>query len=154
MIRHRATSRLFITGPGCLAAAVCAFGTTRLAMAGDDDIAGGQTLPDSAPAELAAEALAILSPPFAAAVLPDESLAVSPADGAAPAQELAAGLDVAIQHNQRKFRSSAVSWMTQRSAAMGRMTDLLLSGSDSGWHLVVDPRGADEYILEWKIRFR
>jgi hypothetical protein len=113
---------------------------TRVASADDTDV--GPAAQD-----------ALLSPLFAAAT-PDDLLVPASSTSAIPAQELAAGLDVKVDQSRRRFRSGAVSWMMQRSAAMGRMTDLLLSGSDTGWHLVVDPRGSDEYILEWKIRFR
>jgi hypothetical protein len=97
---------------------------------------------------------AMLSPPFVAAVVPADMPGTASSGSAIPAQELAASLEVSVAHKRRRFRSGAVSWMTQRSPAMGKMTDLLLGGADTGWHLVVDPRGADEYILEWKIRFR
>lgn len=77
-----------------------------------------------------------------------------PVDAAAPAQELAAGLDVQVTQKRRKFRARAIDWMSERSLAMGHMTDLLLGGADEGFHLVVDPSGDDQYILEWKVRFR
>ena len=98
--------------------------------------------------------LAVLKPLFNTADMPPDGIEQTAADGAAPAPELAEGLNVRIDQKRRKFRSSAVRWMAQRSLTMGTMTDLLLTGSDTGWHVVVDPRGADEYILEWKIRFR
>jgi len=76
------------------------------------------------------------------------------AAAAAPAQELAAGLDVQVTQKRRKFRAQAIDWMADRSLVMGHVTDLLLGGADEGFHLVVDPSGDDQYILEWKVRFR
>ena len=73
---------------------------------------------------------------------------------AAPAAELAAGLDVQVEQKRRKFRTRVVDFMQDRSAAFGHMTDFLLGGADSGWHLVVDPVGDDEYVLQWKAKFR
>jgi len=100
------------------------------------------------------EPLAVLNPLFTTADMPPDGIEQTAADGAAPAQELAEGLNVRMDQKRRRFRNSAVRWMAQRSVTMGTMTDLLLTGSDTGWHVVVDPRGSDEYILEWKIRFR
>lgn len=73
---------------------------------------------------------------------------------AAPASELSAGLGVEVDQKRRKFRARVVDFMADRSASFGRMTDFLLGGADSGWHLVVDPIGEDEYVLEWKAKFR
>ena len=98
--------------------------------------------------------MAAIEPLVTTAVRPDDEMQPASSDSAAPALELAAGLDVRVDHKRRQFRSDAVSWMTQRSLAMGTMTDLLLGGADTGWHVVVDPMGAEEYILEWKVRFR
>jgi hypothetical protein len=72
---------------------------------------------------------------------------------AAPAAELVEGVDVQVTQKRRKFRARAIDWMSERSETMGLMTDLLLGGADTGFHLVVDPTGQDEYILEWKARF-
>jgi hypothetical protein len=72
----------------------------------------------------------------------------------APAHELAEGLDVEVTQKRRKFRARAIDWVTERSAPMGRLTDFLLGGADTGVHLVADPTGQDEYKLEWQIRFR
>ncbi len=71
----------------------------------------------------------------------------------APALELAAGLNVEVDQKRRKFRAKAVDWITDRSVAMGKMTDFLLGGAETGWHVVIDPTGQDEYILEWKVKF-
>lgn len=100
--------------------------------------------------------LAATGPQVASAVMPDatQDFGQDMIGEAVPAEELAAGLTVRVDHRRRKFRSDAVSWMTQHSATMGTMTDLLLGGSDSGWHVVVDPAGNQKYILEWKVRFR
>jgi hypothetical protein len=95
-----------------------------------------------------------LDPALTAAVLPDGDFSLAAAEDVAPAQELATGLGLQVQKKRRKFRQRAVNWMGDRSVAVGRMTDFLLGGADSGWHLVVDPTGTDEYVLEWKARFR
>lgn len=95
-----------------------------------------------------------LDPALTAAVLPDGDFSLAAAEDVAPAPELATGLGLQVQKKRRKFRQRAVNWMGDRSAAVGRMTDFLLGGADSGWHLVVDPTGTDEYVLEWKARFR
>jgi hypothetical protein len=131
----------------------------RIAWAGDSDVAlidqpWREYLEAASSVPLLAEQPTLLSAPLAAAVMPDDEFGLENAGDAAPAYELAAGLDVRVEQKRRKFRSGAVDWMAQRSVAMGKMTDLLLGGADTGWHVVVDPRGADEYILEWKVRFR
>ncbi len=90
---------------------------------------------------------------LAAAVLPsDEDLTAADVD--APASELAEGFDVRVVHSRRKFRARAMDWISARSEAVGHMADFIVGGADSGWHLTVDPRGDDEYQLQWKARFR
>lgn len=159
MTERSATCRSLTAGHGRLVVTFFAFGLAQGACAGDTSAppAGRPSHEDfdaaSAPQMLTPQ-LAVLEPLFTTAVMPDDEIQQASSDSAAPAQELAAGLDVRVDHKRREFRSDAVSWMTQRSLAMGRMTDLLLGGADTGWHVVVDPTGADEYILEWKIRFR
>jgi hypothetical protein len=88
------------------------------------------------------------------AILPDSDFDAQSAAGLAPAPELAAGLNVQVTQKRRKFRTRAVDWMSDRSTAAGTMTDFLLGGADSGWHLYADVTGTDEYVLEWKARFR
>lgn len=90
---------------------------------------------------------------LAEAVLPGEQ-AASSGKADAPAHELAEGLGVQVEQSRRKFRASAMDWISERSATVGRMADFLVGGGDSGWHLTVDPRGDDEYQLQWKARFR
>jgi hypothetical protein len=119
-------------------------------------------------ADVAAPALTlqpkVLGPPASFALEPEADLRASPLADAllpdsgatlegAPAAELATGLDVRVGHQRRKLRERAVEWMADRSSPVGVMTDLLLGGADSGWHVVVDPSGDDKYILEWKLRF-
>lgn len=88
-----------------------------------------------------------------AAVMPgNDDLAAADAD--APALELAEGFDVQIVHSRRKFRARAMDWISDRSIAIGHVADFIVGGADSGWHLTVDPRGDDEYQLQWKARFR
>ncbi len=91
----------------------------------------------------------LLASPLADALLPDNGATLE----GAPAAELATGLDVHVGQQRRKLRERAVEWMADRSTPVGFMTDLLLGGADSGWHVVVDPSGDDQYILEWKLRF-
>lgn len=88
------------------------------------------------------------------AVLPDGDFDAQAASNAAPAQELATGLGVQVDKKRRKFRTRAVNWMEKRSPALGTMTDFLLGGGDSGWHLAADVTGTEEYVLEWKVKFR
>ncbi len=73
---------------------------------------------------------------------------------AAPAAEQAAGLDLQVDRNRRKFRTRAIDWVKDQSVAAGHLADFLVGGADSGWHLTVDPRGDDEYSLQWKVKFR
>ena len=90
---------------------------------------------------------------LASAVMPD----ADPLDEAAttaPAAELAAGLDLQVDRNRRKFRTRAIDWVKDQSLAAGHLADFLVGGADSGWHLTVDPRGDDEYSLQWKVKFR
>jgi hypothetical protein len=88
------------------------------------------------------------------AVLPDGDFDAQRASNAAPAQELATGLGVQVDKKRRKFRTRAVNWMEKQSPALGTMTDFLLGGGDSGWHLAADVTGTEEYVLEWKVKFR
>jgi hypothetical protein len=160
MIRRYAERRFLTAGQGRLAVSILAMTFARAAAAGDGaaDPAGQTwhhdfdaastapvlTVPLATPESLAASAI----------IAETDDEGANSAGSAAPAQELAARLDVRVEQKRRKFRTSAVTWMEQRSVAMGRMTDFLLGGADSGWHLVVDPTGADEYMLQWKFRFR
>ncbi|MCC7329389.1 MAG: hypothetical protein IT484_04445 [Gammaproteobacteria bacterium] len=73
---------------------------------------------------------------------------------AAPAVELATGLNVQMDLNRRKFRTRAIDWVMDRSVTVGYLADFLVGGADSGWHLGVDLRGDDEYTLQWRARFR
>lgn len=90
---------------------------------------------------------------LASAVLPGAAIG-NPVDVEAPAYELAEGLEVQVVHNRRKFRARAMDWVSERSLAIGQFADFIIGGADSGWHLTVDPRGDDEYQLQWKARFR
>ena len=159
MTRRSADCQLLTAGQGRLVVALFACGIAQAACAGDTPAApSGQTSPEdfdaASSARLLTERLAMLNPLFTASAMPADEIEQASANGAAPAQELAAGLDVSVDQKRRKFRSVAVSWMTQRSLAMGRMTDLLLGGADTGWHVVVDPGAADVYMIQWKVRFR
>lgn len=93
-------------------------------------------------------------PALAAALLPDPDFEPASPAAAAPAQELATGLGIQVEKKRRRFRQRAVNWMSDYSTSAGFLADFLIGGADSGWHLVVDPTGTDEYILEWKAKFR
>ncbi len=71
-----------------------------------------------------------------------------------PSAELAANLNVQLDRSRRKFRTRTIDWVKGRSVAVGQLADFLVGGADSGWHLRVDPRGDDEYMLQWQARFR
>jgi hypothetical protein len=88
------------------------------------------------------------------AVLPDGDFDAQAASNAAPAEELATGLGVQVDKKRRKFRTRAVNWMEKQSPALGTMTDFLLGGGEGGWHLAADVTGTEEYVLEWKVKFR
>lgn len=89
---------------------------------------------------------------LASAVMPDQAVP-DDAAAAAPADELAAGLGMQVDRNRRKFRAKAIDWVMDRSVAVGHLADFLVGGADSGWHLTVDPRGEDQYTLQWQARF-
>jgi hypothetical protein len=150
----RANCRFLIAGQGRLAVAILAILFMRSACAGD--VASGpvgrawQDFDAASLARALAVPLTALQPLVTSAVAPTED----DLGGGATAQELVARLDVRVQQKRRKFRAEAIDWLGQQSVAMGRMGDFLLGGADSGLHLVVDPIGADEYVLEWKVRFR
>ena len=93
-------------------------------------------------------------PALAAAFLPETPAVPETRAVAAPAQELASGLSLQVERKRRRFRQRAVGWVAEQSPSVGWMTDFLLGGGDSGWHLVMDPTGDDEYILEFKMKFR
>lgn len=103
---------------------------------------------------ISADAFGTATGGLSGALLPDGGFAAQSAAGVAPAPELAEGLDVQVHQKRRKFRTRAVNWVSDRSSPVGVMTDFLLSGADSGWHLAADVTGTDEYVLEWKTRFR
>ncbi|MCC7488656.1 MAG: hypothetical protein IT485_03325 [Gammaproteobacteria bacterium] len=90
---------------------------------------------------------------LASAVMPGSELS-DDAEAAAPAAELAAGLDLQVDRNRRKFRTRAIDWVMDQSVAAGYLADFLVGGADSGWHFTMDPRGDDEYSLQWKVKFR
>lgn len=87
-------------------------------------------------------------------ILPDAQLARATHTTAAPAYELASGLGLQVERKRRRFRQRAVNWVTDQSEPAGWLTDFLLDGDDSGWHLVMDPTGDDQYLLEFNMQFR
>jgi hypothetical protein len=92
---------------------------------------------------------------LSAAILPDGAFdALAESGSHASAHELAGNLNVQIDQKRRKFRNRTVNFVAERSVFAGTMTDLLLDGSDTGWHLAVDATGTREYVVEWKTRFR
>jgi len=110
---------------------------------------------DFSPGQVAAQAvqpLAFGKPRLAALLTADPGAGdlASPA----PASELATHLDVRLERSRRKFRTRAIDWVKDRSLAVGYLADFIIDGGDSGWHLDVDLRGEDEYMLQWKARFR
>lgn len=147
-----ATVLVQVAGQGRPAAAVALLLAAAAAHAGDPPAAA---VADEISLS-AAEALSGLGQwdmTLAEAVLPGDQAAHA-LEADAPAHELAEGLGVQVEQSRRKFRAQAMDWITGRSQAVGRMADFLIGGGDSGWHLTVDPRGDDEYQLQWKARFR
>jgi hypothetical protein len=53
--------------------------------------------------------------------------------------------------NEKDFRDTAIDWIKERSLILGVTSDLLVSGSDTGFHIDIDP--GDKYALEWTKRF-
>ena len=156
MRSRSAFSPLLVAGQGRLVAAFA------LALAATGAVAGDSLALESSPATAAqadvpvAAVLAGLGRwqvSLAEAALPAEQADPSVA-AEVPAHELAAGLDVQITQNRRQFRARALDWVRERSINAAEMADFLVGGGDSGWHLTVDPRGDDEYQLQWKARFR
>lgn len=107
--------------------------------------------PEHAVAELM-QPLAFGKPRLAALLTSDPGTAA--ATGSAPASELATHLDARLDRSRRKFRARAIDWVKDQSLAVGYFADFIIDGGDSGWHLDVDLRGEDEYMLQWKARFR
>lgn len=161
MASRSASSRSLIAGHGRLAVACFALSLSGVMRADDMSAAAVDALPDDAldaavmaPATLADNGidLGTWNASLADATFFEKDFQGD--DAAAPATELAAGLDVQVDQKRRKFRARVVDYMAHQSAAFGHMTDFLLGGADSGWHFVVDPTGEDEYTLQWKAKFR
>lgn len=91
--------------------------------------------------------------PRLAALLSSDPGTAAVTDGV-PASELVTHLDARLDRSRRKFRVRAIDWVKDQSLAVGYFADFIIDGGDSGWHLDVDLRGEDEYMLQWKARFR
>lgn len=159
MSRRDATGKTTTAGRLIPAIVLCLACVARSVLA-DDAV----TAAASGTAPLSLEPPVVLSVPLldlgssatslSGAVLPDGEFDAQAASNAAPAQELATGLGVQVDKKRRKFRTRAVNWMEKQSPALGSMTDFLLGGGDSGWHLAADVTGTQEYVLEWQVKFR
>jgi len=110
----------------------------------------------------AAEALAALQPydtPVMAAADFDAwpGMTDTAPAGGEPAAALTVDEEQAPQDPSRqwpRFQASALQWVQQGSAGVLRVAEFLVGGGDSGWQLMVDPTGEDEYQLRWEARFR
>lgn len=159
MLRREDNATARARGYGCPAAMICLLALAQVAAADDEPVAAAVVASDVRIESLPALSTSLAVPDasimgLSGAFLPTGELFAQGSEADAPAHELAAGLNVQVTKSRRKFRTRAVNWMTDRSVAMGVVTDFLLGGGDSGWHLVADVTGTDEYVLEWKAKFR
>lgn len=90
--------------------------------------------------------------PLAAALLPDEQALAAREAGSIPEQ--AGGPAIQAAEKGRLLHQSALQWVQRRSVGVARLADFIIGGGDSGWYLTVDPRGEDEYQLQFQARFR
>jgi hypothetical protein len=118
----------------------------------DATVAARPSSPAPAPDSLRLQA--DWDPALLAAVLPETRGFGMPQARSAPAHEMASGLGLQVERKRRRFRQRAIGWLADKSRPAGWVSDFIIGGADSGWHLVMDPSGDDEYILEFKAKFR